>query len=638
MTHPENQLTVSLREVIRLNSQRNSHAVALLAPDHLPITYAQLSSQVDYVGQSLGTLGIQRSDRVAVVLPNGARMASAFLGIASYATCAPLNPSYRRDEFEFYLSDLHASAIVLPADTDVVAREVALRFGLTVIEIESSTTKVAGGFTLRGASTEVEEAYDWGCNEDIALVLHTSGTTSRPKQVPLSHRNLCSSARNIVQVLELSPGDRCLNVMPLFHIHGLVGVLLTSMFAGSSVVCSAGYDGNNFPDLMRDFKATWYSAVPTIHQSILALARENPSVATGGHLRLIRSSSSSLPPSVMKGLEETFRVPVIESYGMTEAAHQMASNPLPPGKRNPGSVGLAAGPEMAIMNDQGNLLPVGEYGEIVIRGDNVTAGYVNNPKANEAAFTDGWFRTGDLGRVDKQGYFYLTGRKKEMINRGGENISPREIDEVLLEHATVAQAVAFAVPHASLGEDVAAAVVLHPGTSTTESELREFAFRRLADFKVPSRILVVDAIPKGPTGKLQRIGLHGQFAPLLHAAYAAPMGDTETKLASFWSELLDRPQVGRNDNYFLCGGDSLLASRLAARLRSEFSIELSLPALFQQPTLAAQAMLVDEKRRESQQSRMKKMDALLEEIEELSEEEAARLVAEEQKNDWRKES
>ena len=295
-------------------------------------------------------------------------------------------------------------------------------------------------------------------------------------------------------------------------------------------VCSTGYEDRSFADLMREFKPTWYSAVPTIHQSVIAMAKENPAVAASGCLRLIRSSSSSLPPTVMAELEETFRVPVIESYGMTEAAHQMASNPLPPAVRKPGSVGLPAGPEMAIMDEQGNLLPAAETGEIVIRGSNVTAGYANNPAANEAAFTNGWFRTGDLGCTDEDGYFSITGRKKEMINRGGENISPREIDEALLGHPSVAQAVAFAVPHPSLGEDVAAAVVLQDGADVSEQELRDFAFTRLAEFKVPSQIIFVDVIPKGPTGKLQRIGLHERLAPLLQAEYVAPEGPFESKL------------------------------------------------------------------------------------------------------------
>jgi hypothetical protein len=314
---------------------------------------------------------------------------------------------------------------------------------------------------------------------------------------------------------------------------------------------------------------------------------------------------------------------------MTEAAHQMASNPLPPARRQPGSVGLPAGPEMAIMGDDGNLLSPGQTGEIVIRGANVTAGYANNPEANQATFRNGWFRTGDLGRLDTEGYFYITGRKKEMINRGGENISPREIDEVLMEHPSVAQAVTFAVPHASLGEDVAAAVVLQPEATVAEQDLREFAFARLAEFKVPSRIVFVDAIPKGPTGKLQRIGLHQQLAPLLRAEYVAPDGFVETTLAAMWTDLLNLPRVGRNDNFFVCGGDSLMATRLAARVQADFRVELSLPTLFRQPTLHALAAAVEDALRAGNQANQQEMAALLEEIAALSDEEAAQLLEQE---------
>jgi acyl-CoA synthetase (AMP-forming)/AMP-acid ligase II len=584
---------LSVRDLIRANLLQNRNTDALLASECGSFTYGQLSDQVEYVGKTLATLGIQRSDRVAVVLPNGPEMAVAFLGIAAFATCAPLNPSYRHDEFEFYLTDLGARAIVVPADTELAVRDVAMQRGLTVIDLEPSTPPLAGGFNLRGAAVDLEASPQWGSNEDVALVLHTSGTTSRPKLVPLSHRNLCSSARNIVQVLELSPDDRCLNVMPLFHIHGLVGVLLSSILAGASVVCCRNFDSRSFADLMGNFEPTWYSAVPTIHQAVLELAKANPAVASGGHLRLIRSSSSALPPRVMAELEQTFRVPVIESYGMTEAAHQMASNPLPPLERKPGSVGLPAGPEMAIMDDEGHLLPAGKTGEIVIRGTNVTAGYVDNPPASEAAFTDGWFRTGDRGRMDDQGYFYISGRTKEIINRGGENISPREIDEALLEHPAVAQVVAFAVPHPSLGEDVAAAVVLREGADVGEQDLREFGFARLADFKVPSQIVFVDAIPKGPTGKLQRIGLHEKLSLQLGREYVAPRTELEETLLELWREVLPVDQNGVHDNFFASGGDSLAAGRLVARINSQFELNLAVTTVFRAPSIADQAVLVE---------------------------------------------
>jgi acyl-CoA synthetase (AMP-forming)/AMP-acid ligase II len=299
--------------------------------------------------------------------------------------------------------------------------------------------------------------------------------------------------------------------MPLFHIHGLMAATMTSLTAGASVACSPGFDAMRIFSWFDHFKPSWYTAVPTMHQAILARAPRNKEIIERMRLRLIRSSSSALPPQVMAELEEVFGAPAIESYGMTEASHQMASNPLPPAARKPGSVGIAAGPAIAIMDEQGNLRATGETAEIVIQGPNVTSGYENNPKANAENFTNGWFRTGDQGYLDPEGYLYVTGRLKEIINRGGEKISPREVDEVLMDHPAVQQAVTFAMPHDKLGEEVAAAIVPREGATVTDREIREFASQRLADFKVPRKVLIVQEIPKGPTGKLQRIGLAKQL-------------------------------------------------------------------------------------------------------------------------------
>ncbi len=341
----------------------------------------------------------------------------------------------------------------------------------------------------------------------MALVLHTSGTTARPKIVPLTNGNLAASARHVGESLALGPNDVCLNIMPLFHIHGLVAAVMSSLRAGAGVCCTPGFNAFKFGEWLEEVRPTWYTAVPTMHQAILMRMRAHPERARTAGLRLIRSSSASLPPQVMQELEDVFGSPVVEAYGMTEAAHQMASNPLPPRARKPGAVGLAAGPEVAVMADDGAILPQGSVGEVVIRGPNVTPGYAGNPDANARAFTDGWFRTGDQGRIDEEGYLFLTGRLKEQINRGGEKISPLEVDVVLLDHPSVAQVVTFGVPHAKLGEEVGAVVVLHPGQAATEQEIRDFCAARLAAYKVPRHVLLRDDIPKGATGKVQRIGL-----------------------------------------------------------------------------------------------------------------------------------
>jgi acyl-CoA synthetase (AMP-forming)/AMP-acid ligase II/acyl carrier protein len=347
---------------------------------------------------------------------------------------------------------------------------------------------------------------------------------------------------------------------------------------------------------MAAFHPTWYTAVPTMHQSILARTKENQATIQQHPLRFVRSSSASLPPQVMAGLEGAFNAPVIEAYGMTEASHQMASNSLPPGLRKPGTVGLPAGPEIAIMNETGDLLRRGDTGEVVIRGSNVTSGYENNPTANQSAFTDGWFRTGDQGFIDGEGYVSITGRLKELINRGGEKISPREIDEVLIDHPAVEQAVTFAVPHPHLGEDVGAALVLRRGSVASETEIREFAAERLAYFKVPRWIRFLDEIPKGPTGKLQRIGLAKRLGvePVVEERpdYVEPGTPCERSLADIWGEVLKQDRIGRNDSFLSLGGDSILATRVVARIRESLNSEVSLLTFFNARNLADLARVV----------------------------------------------
>ena len=480
-------------------------AVALAAPGRPPLTHGALRRLIAETLAWFAGQGIGRGDRVAIVLPNGPEMASCFLACASGVASAPLNPAYRADEFEFYLSDLRAKALVVEAGSSSPAVEVARHMGVRLVELHPG--EAAGAFTLGTDGAAPPAAATYAEPDDVSMLLHTSGTTSRPKIVPLSQRNLAASAQHIARTLAFGPADCGLNIMPLFHIHGLIAGVLAPLAAGSRVFCTPGFNALKFFGWMDEAAPTWVTAVPTMHQAILARAGKNRDAIARHPLRFMRSSSSSIPPQVIRELEEVFGAPLIEAYGMTEATHQMASNPLPPAVRKPGTVGRAAGPEIAIMGADGSLLPRGATGEIVIRGPNVTAGYESNPKANAEAFVAGWFRTGDQGVMDEDGYVSITGRLKEIINRGGEKISPREVDEVLMDHPAVAQVVCFGMPHAKLGEEVAAVVVLREGQAATERELQQFVAGRVADYKVPARILFMDEIPKGATGKLQRIGL-----------------------------------------------------------------------------------------------------------------------------------
>ncbi|TDL85501.1 acyl--CoA ligase [Meridianimarinicoccus aquatilis] len=485
--------------------------VAIGAPDRDWLTYGKLRELSDQVARQLHDAGIGSDDRVAIVLPNGPEMAAAFVTIAQAAITAPLNPAYRLDEYAFYLEDLKAKALVVLADDQGPAVQAAQQCGVGILRLHVDPSDPAGVFSL-SPDGDVGESPSSGPPgpDSTALILHTSGTTSRPKIVPLLQSNLVASARNIEASLALTSADRCLNVMPLFHIHGLIAAVSASLAAGASVWCAPGFDALKFFGWMKVAKPSWYTAVPTMHQAILSRAARNADVIAKSPLRFLRSSSASLPAQVMTALTDTFGAPVIEAYGMTEATHQMTSNPLAEGAQIPGSVGVAAGPLVRIAHEAENKIIAGT-GEVVISGPNVTLGYESNPDANAANFfeADGlrWFRTGDQGAIDDAGYLRLTGRLKEIINRGGEKISPLEVDGILLDHPAVTQVVTFAVPHTKLGEEVAAAVVLVEGQVATDQEIRAFAAERLADFKVPRHVVILDEIPKGATGKMQRIGL-----------------------------------------------------------------------------------------------------------------------------------
>ena len=471
------------------------------------LTYGGLRELTKSVQTTLRENGIAKKDRIAIVLSNGPAMASAFVTIAQSAITAPLNPSYREDEFAFYMDDLKAKAIVVSKDYDGAAVSTAERLKIKIIRLVESE-KIAGLFSLdveKDGDIVEEEAVN---ENDIALILHTSGTTSKPKIVPLLQSNIVASASNIAQSLSLSSSDRCMNVMPLFHIHGLIAAVSASLSVGASIWCSPGFNALSFFSNLDEAKPTWYTAVPTMHQAILARSGRNAETIRNNQLRFLRSSSASLPTQVMGELENCFGAPVIEAYGMTEATHQMCCNRLD--KQKPGSVGKPAGPLVKIAHEVDDCLIQGT-GEVVISGDNVTPGYENNLEANEKSFFringERWFRTGDQGAFDKDGFLYLTGRLKEIINRGGEKISPLEVDSILLDHPEINQVVTFALPHPKLGEEVAAAVVLSLGSKSAEKDLKGFARERMAEFKVPRKIVILDEIPKGATGKMQRIGM-----------------------------------------------------------------------------------------------------------------------------------
>jgi len=574
---------VSIRHLLTAQAACIPQAVALAAPGRAPLTYERLVKHIDYVTDALRGMGVGRERRVALVLPQGPEMAVASVAVAAAATCAPINPAYRSVEYESYLTQFNIGALIVQTGLESEARAVAERQGIPVIELRPSDEAEVGLFAFRGLKRSSPSDGGAPGSDDIALILPTSGTTSRPKIVPLTHRNLCTSAINMGQSLSLGEADRCLNMMPLFHIHALM-VTLSSLVAGGSVVCAQTPEASQFFRLLDEFSPTWYSAVPTIHLTILSHASHYSEIIRRRPLRFIRSSSSALSAKTAADLEAMFTAPVIEAYGMTEAAHQIATNRLPPGARKFGSVGLAAGPEVAVMDESGNRLSSGERGEIVIRGPSVMSGYEGDPRFNDTVFTKGWFRTGDEGFIDDDGYIFISGRLKEIINRGGQKIAPREVDEALMSHPAVAQAVTFAMPHRTLGEDVAAAIVLREEVAATEAEIREFARQRLAGYKVPRRVLLVSEIPRGATGKLQRLGLADRLGVLPGepglAEEKRPPDPLEHELVRIWEEVLGVRPIGITDDFFELGGHSLLAVEMINQVEQVCGYRVPLATLF----------------------------------------------------------
>ena len=488
----------------------NDGQACIAAEEQPDFTYADIKKQIDSTKVFFEKNDIQKTDTVAIVCENGPLMATSFLATASNCCAAPLNPSYTSVEFDFYLEDLSPKALIVKEGFNSPVIELAKKRQIKIFNLLASNKDPSGKFSLACKEENLANAINQNDDitpDDIALILHTSGTTSRPKMVPLTHLNLCTSAKNIVQTLKLNRSDKSINIMPLFHIHGIVGLLLSSLYSGGTIFTSPGFNALKFFSWVNAFSPTWYSAVPTMHQAILSRASRNSNIIAETKLRFIRSSSASLPSTTMNELENTFHCPVIESYGMTETAHQMTSNHLPPGKRRATKAGFAAGPEVAIMGNKNHILERGQIGEIVIRGKNVTKGYLSNPKANNDSFIEGWFRTGDQGFFDEEDFLQLTGRIKEIINKGGEKIAPLEIDDTIMLHESVFQAITFPIIHKKLGEEVAAAIVLKTKHQLTEQELKEFLRTKLAPFKIPQTIIFLDEIPKGKTGKLQRIGL-----------------------------------------------------------------------------------------------------------------------------------
>ncbi|HEX7154086.1 MAG TPA: amino acid adenylation domain-containing protein [Thermoanaerobaculia bacterium] len=582
----------ALVDRLRMQAESGPARVALLAPGRAPLTHEQLLRQIEETVARLNALGLGRSSRIAMVLPDGPEMAAAFLAVSAGAACLPFHPAWRRQELESAFVRSAPHAVIVPAGSVSPAVAVARAQGVPVLELLPVAGE-AGRFSLRGGGVSGAVAGGTAHADDPLLLLQTSGTSAAPKLVTLTHHNVVTAAGAIAAALELTAADRCLSIMPLVHIHGLSAVF-ASLTAGGSVACAPGFSPLAFFDWLDELRPTWYTASPTLHRAIAEEARRHPGRAARSSLRFIRSASSAMPRDLALELEDLFGVPFLEAYGMTEAAPQIASNRLPPHVRKAGSVGMPAGPEIAIFpprvddvsSADAEPLPAHAAGEIAIRGENVCS--------------SGWLRTGDLGYLDGDGHLFVTGRLTDVINRGGEKIAPQEIEAALREHEAVREAVAFGVPHPTLGARVAAAVVLRPQAATDAVTLRRFLAERLAPFKVPQPVLIVDAIPHGPSGKLQRARL-AELLGLVHAngegataaAPAAPATPLETGVLTVFGEVLGTVRLGTHDDFFHAGGDSLSAMQVIVRLNQRLGVELPADTLFEHPTVTELAAFLE---------------------------------------------
>lgn len=592
----------TMYDVVRHWAQLTPDAPALLADGQEALSYRGLLQSIDAIGAALNAFGIGRNDRVAILHPGGAEMATAIMGIWCHAAAAPLNPAFTVGEFAVYLRDLGVKALAIAEGMESQARIAAARLGLPVFEIVTPQGGgTAGKVTLKGVPVGDAKAIGPAESDDLALLLTTSGTTSHSKIVPIRHHRLLARSRNVGAKLELGPADRCLNLMPLYHSHGLSSGLASPIAAGGSVIPMAQFDVETFFRLLETLAPTWFTAVFTFHHQIHTHAKRKAPASGASTLRFIHTSSGRLDPQIAGELATMFGVPVLGTYASSETGI-ITGDPYPPALRKPDSVGTPAGCEVAIFDEDGKPAPAGVHGSVFVRGTNVFDGYENDAAATATAFTNGWYGTGDEGMFDEDGYLFLTGRVKETINRGGEKISPSEVDAALLRHPAVAAAATFPIPHATLGEEVAAAVVPDDGASITEAALADFLRRHLTAFRVPRRILVVDAIPVGPTGKVQRHALAAAFglddtatdppaAPDSADREATPL---ERQLQALWGQTLELPHVGLHDDFFLLGGDSLQAVELFLRIEETLGRRLPRSVLFEAGTVADMARQIED--------------------------------------------
>ena len=575
----------TIYEAIKQQARKYPNKPALMAPHGAVLSYEELSNNIDQIKTQLHQAGIRQNSRIAIILPRETSDILINLSVSSYATAAPLSSELSAMEYQYLFRQMKIKALITDSKIAHAAVMAARKLNIKLVTVKKYKKQGTVELIIPSGTIKHQVKPVFPGLKDAAFILHTSGTTAQPKIVALTQANIYYGALNIIKALKLTAQDKCLSVMPLYHVHGLM-VMIATIFSGGTFVYTPKFDRNDFFQWLDEFKPTWYTASAALQFAILSRVESYREIIKKQNLRFIRSSSAPLGKDATLKLEKYFRAPVAESYGMTEASLQITSQPLPPAKRKLGSVGKPTGVELAVMDGKLRLVPPGKTGEIIIKGNSIITAYENSPSVNKSSFHKGWLGTGDLGYADKDGFVFIKGRIKEMINKGGENISPREIDEALLRFPGVEQAAAFSLPHPELGEDIGVAVVLKKGIVFSENKIREFLKGEIAGFKIPSHIIVVKDLPKTGTGKIKRAGLYVELNPFFKKKYKRPKKDIEKIIIKIWSEVLDIPEneIGVEDNYFELGGDSLKISEVAKRFQG-VGMDIAAKEILNNPTI-----------------------------------------------------
>jgi oxalate---CoA ligase len=588
----------TVKDIIFNGNQDPDHN-AIESPGYQPLTYADLRQQILYVVKTLNAMGFHRNDRIAVISPAGPETAVILVSVMTGFTAVPLNPQNKKQEYERYFSQLKIKAIIIQEGCETTATGVAKSQNIPIIELLPVPDK-AGKFKLKGTRENDLKEAEFACPSDISRILMTSGTTSRPKIVPSSQKQASLRQKKQYQALKITPTDRCLHILPYYHGMGIGMPLLSVLYAGGTVICPKEFIPSDFLYLLKTFRPTFYSAGPALHQGILREIKRIPlNELKNNSLRFIRSGSAFLPDHAINDLETLLGVPVIVAFGSSETGPISINFP-----QKHGSVGIPLVDYLSIMDENGNIVGSCSEGEIVVKGETVFSGYEDDPDANKAAFTDGWYKTGDMGYLDNEGYLFLTGRKKELINKGGEKISPAEIDNVLMTHPSVKDAMTFGITDPILGEDLAAMVEVE-NQNVTETELRKYLINRLIQFKVPKKIYFVDEIPRGTTGKLLRyVGTDryesGDFEDILSSeplsnAVSSESSVNQEKIMQIWKNILDIKSLEADDDFFRCGGNSLAAIELLIKIQREFHVNFPPDTIYLYPTIRQQARMIARK-------------------------------------------